>query len=179
MPAPPGPGCPASAPAGTWLSAVPPAGLHHTPPWCPACPSAKRHRCSFHMKCARHTAPQDAPNASERTLDRPHRESETPGCPHRASITAVAKAPLLQHLQDTLRRHHYPRRRAVKMPEKRITPTQWYAQGGLKNLGKPCVKGCGECQATLETVTTPRPAQRPLGGQMNGIGLQGIQLVGE
>ena len=67
----------------------------------------------------------------------------------------------------------------MKMPEKRIPPTQRYAQRGLQDLRKARVKGGGKSQATLEAIATPRPPQRPLGRQMNGIWLQGIQLMGK
>ena len=108
----------------------------------------------------------------QRGLVRPEQLQVDPAGP----AADVGEAARDQLVLDRLGRDHDPRRRRVKAPHDAVGPGQRNGEAGRDVFRKLGVIGGGEGQAPLQAPGARGAAERPFGRDVNGIGLQRVEL---
>ncbi len=89
------------------------------------------------------------------------------------------EVPVLQFGEDIGAGHQHPGRRGVEMTHAGIGDEQRHARALLQIFGKFRMVGGREGKLVPKAPAARRPAERALGGQMDGVGGDALQLVRE
>ena len=165
------------APRDIWPPAPRAAGRRRPPPWCPAGRGRGRPRCSSRPPPGRHRGRSAAPG--------PRRG---PARPRRAGGTCSVSTPRDQG--EMLRKpwrvqlvahgrggHHQPARRLVEPAHVGVAGRQRQRQAGRDIFREAGVVAGGEGQLPLQADAPRRQADRAFGGDVDGLGLEGLEAL--